>query len=486
MTEAAAIYPHQLYSDHPCIAQGRPVYLIEEPLLLTEFPAHRQRLLLHRLSMQAYARHLKTAGYKVTVLEVEALETTADAIAQIAGDGVTRLHVAETTDQWLEQRLTAAATAEGITLKRHGSRLFLLDREDAIARYKASGRHMARFYKSLRQDLGILTDGDDPAGGKWSFDEQNRQKLRADVAVPPDLSTYGNAQTAEAVEWLDGLDAEFYGEAAVWLPFTRDGALGWLDSFLEERFAGFGTYEDALTTRSVRVFHSTLSPLMNIGLLTPREILDRALQVAGDRDVPLNDVEGFVRQVIGWREFIRAAYETDGPAMRTANFWGFGGSLPDGYWTAKTGVEPVDLAIRGALKWGYSHHIERLMVLGNHLLLNRVHPDQVYRWFMALYVDAYDWVMVPNVYGMSQFADGGSFATKPYLSGANYLRKMSDYPGGGWERDWTALYWAFIHDHRDVFERNHRMSMMPKMLDRMKEETRAAHLDRARGLLKKA
>lgn len=479
---ATAIYPHQLYEDHPGIAPGRPIYLIEDPLMLSEFPTHRQRLMLCRLAMQALGRRLQASGHQVVTLS--GLASSGEAIERIARDGVTEVHVADTTDQWLERRLAAAADQFGITLHRYRSRLFLLGKEEACSRYQASGRFMAKFYKTLRQDTGILIDpAGGPIGGKWSFDEDNRKKLPKSVDLPPDLSTYSNADVDEAITWLQAQPGEFYGEAQQWLPYTHEGAAAALEDFLNHRFRNFGTYEDALTTRSNRLFHSTLSPLMNIGLITPRQIVDRALDYAAEFGVPMNDLEGFLRQVIGWREFIRAAYEVDGVAMRTTNFWKFEASLPSAIWNGKTGVEPLDLSIKGALKWGYSHHIERLMVLGNWMLLSRINPDQVYRWFMGMYVDAWDWVMVPNVYGMSQFADGGRFATKPYISGANYLKKMSDYPGGSWEADWTALYWSFIADHRAVFEANHRLSMMPRMLDKMKNETREGHMTRARTLL---
>jgi deoxyribodipyrimidine photolyase-related protein len=200
------------------------------------------------------------------------------------------------------------------------------------------------------------------------------------------------------------------------------------------------------------------------------QVVDAALLYAIEHDVALNNVEGFIRQIIGWREFIRASYECDGSAMRTQNFWKHTRTLPVSFWNGTTTIDPVDDAIKTALAYGYNHHIDRLMVLGNVMLLSEIHPNEVYTWFMAMYVDAYDWVMVPNVYGMSQFADGGSFATKPYISGSNYIRKMSDYPTGEWEGVWTSLYWRFIGTHRDFFLSNYRLSMMPRLLEKMSTE----------------
>lgn len=199
----------------------------------------------------------------------------------------------------------------------------------------------------------------------------------------------------------------------------------------------------------------------------------------------MNSLEGFIRQIMGWREFIRIVYEREGSHQRTKNFWGFERKIPKSFWLGKTGILPVDNVIQKLLQTGYSHHIERLMVMGNFMLLCEFHPDEVYRWFMEMYVDAYDWVMVPNVYGMSQFADGGLITTKPYISGSNYLLKMSDYPKGVWTEIWDGLFWRFIYVHRDFFLKNPRMGMMVKMFDKMPEEKQNHHIDVAKNFLKK-
>jgi len=471
MKEATVIYPHQLFTKHPGLATGRVVYLVEEPLLLTEFPAHRQKLLLHRLSMQAYKTNLEKAGYVVKYLEVTEYKTTAAMLEKIAADGITNLHITDTTDNYLERRINKAATKHHFTLTRFESPLFLLAKEEAINRYVTSKKHMAAFYKQIRRDKNILIDTDgEPTGGKWSFDEDNRKKLPKQIELPSDIIFFNNDDTAAAQEWLAKIDSELYGETNVWIPYTHSDALEFLQEFLRERFYNFGTYEDALTTSHTRVFHSTISPLLNIGLLTPQQVIDETLAYADEHKIELNNVEGFIRQIVGWREFIRASYECDGSNMRTQNFWKHKRTLPNSFWNATTTVEPIDHCIQTALTYGYNHHIERLMVLGNFMLLTEIHPDEVYTWFMAMYVDAYDWVMVPNVYGMSQFADGGSFATKPYISGSNYLKKMSDYKSGDWEETWTALYWRFIGTHREFFMSNHRLSMMPRLLEKMSDE----------------
>jgi deoxyribodipyrimidine photolyase-related protein len=219
--------------------------------------------------------------------------------------------------------------------------------------------------------------------------------------------------------------------------------------------------------------------MLNVGLLTPQYIIDEALLYASNHEIPLNSLEGFMRQIVGWREFIRAVYELKGNEERTKNYWGFTRKIPDSFWNGTTGIEPIDSTIKKVLETGYCHHIERLMVLGNFMLLCEFDPDEVYRWFMELFIDAYDWVMVPNVYGMSQFADGGLMATKPYISGSNYVMKMSDYKKGAWQTIWDGLFWRFMHTHRTFFLQNPRLGMLVRTFDKMSDEKKNLHLKNA-------
>ena len=224
--------------------------------------------------------------------------------------------------------------------------------------------------------------------------------------------------------------------------------------------------------------------MLNIGLLNPQQIIDKAIQAAIDNEIPLNSLEGFIRQIIGWREFIRIVYEREGTRQRTTNYWRFTRKIPDSFWNGTTGIHPVDTVIKRLLKTGYCHHIERLMVLGNFMLLCEFDPDEVYRWFMEMFIDSYDWVMVPNVYGMTQFADGGLMTTKPYISGSNYLMKMGDWDKGEWTQIWDGLFWRFMHVHRDFFLTNPRLGMLVKTFDKMPEVKRRTHLKNAEEFLK--
>ncbi len=489
--EASVIYPHQLFSpkSHPALKKGRSVYLVEEPLFISEYGTHRQKMLLHRLSLQAYKIELEQAGFTVHYKKLHAQTTTKSILEAIYMEGVTTMHIVDTTDNYLQRRISTVATTLGFTRISYESPLFILTKVEAIERFQKSKKFMKKFYEQLRRDKNIMMEGAKPVGGQFSFDSENQAKLPKQISLPADIAWLENEEVTKAQQWLKEIASEQYGESRVWVPYTRAAAKKFLKEFLADRFENFGTYEDAITIKHQRLFHSTLSPLINIGLLSPTEVIEDAINHAATHQTPINSLEGFVRQIIGWREFIRASYELDGSSMRNKNFFTHTQALGPEFWTATTNLLPLDISINSALTYGYNHHIERLMVLGNFMLLAHTQPHDVYRWFMSMYVDAYDWVMVPNIYGMSQFSDGGSFATKPYISGSSYLKKMSDYPKGGplddWEELWTALYWNFIYTHQKFFLDNYRLAMMPRLLAKMDEAKRTMYFTRAQTYLKK-
>jgi deoxyribodipyrimidine photolyase-related protein len=245
----------------------------------------------------------------------------------------------------------------------------------------------------------------------------------------------------------------------------------------------FGAYEDAMRQEGPFLFHSLLSPLLNTGLLEPAAVVERTLAFAEGGQVPLNSLEGFIRQIIGWREFMRAVYILRGEEERRRNFWGHRRPVPEACYAGTTGIDPFDCVVRRVHRHAYAHHIERLMVLGNFMNLCGIDPDAIYRWFMELFIDAYDWVMVPNVYGMSLYADGGMITTKPYISGSHYLLKMGDFAPGEWCDVWDALFWRFLDVHRSVFAANPRMRVLLATLDRMDGETIDRHRTVADGFL---
>jgi deoxyribodipyrimidine photolyase-related protein len=295
-----------------------------------------------------------------------------------------------------------------------------------------------------------------------------------------------NKYYKEAVKYVNEFFSDNYGEInkSFIYPNTFDESKKWFNEFLEKRFSEFGSYEDAIVAGEHILHHSVLTPMLNIGLLTPKYIVEETLNFSEKHKIPLNSVEGFIRQIIGWREFIRGVYETSGSYQRTKNYWGFKRKIPESFWNGTTGIEPLDFTIKKVLQTGYCHHIERLMVLGNFMLLCEFDPDEVYRWFMELFIDAYDWVMVPNVYGMSQFEDDGLMATKPYISGSNYLMKMSDYKKGDWQLIWDGLFWRFMDKHRKFFLSNPRLGMLLKTFNKMSEEKKNIQLNTAENYLR--
>jgi deoxyribodipyrimidine photolyase-related protein len=462
------IFPHQLFENHPALAKGRPVVMLEDELFFLQYRFHRQKLLLHRASMKFYQTHLEKSGYKVSYHEAQP-GLLRQVVQQWHEQGVRELHLADPVDYLLERRLRNYCREQGLQLFITESPNFLCDRPYIQEYFNSRKRYfLTDFYIDQRKRTGLLMNGSEPAGDRWTFDTENRKKLPAGLPLPPLPPTVDNVYLQEARAYVNQRFATNPGSLDSFVyPVTFAEAERQLGEFLQHRFRCYGDYQDALSRDQSFLFHSVLTPALNIGLLSPGQVLDRAIQAAAEYDVPLNALEGFVRQILGWREFLRAVYVREGVKQRTTNFWKYSRPLPASFWNATTGVWPVDQVIQSVLNTGYANHIERLMVLGNFMLLGGFDPDEVYRWFMELFIDAYDWVMVPNVYGMSQYADGGLMATKPYISGSNYILKMSDYPKGDWCATWDALYWGFIHEHRAMFSKNPRMSMMVRQVEKM-------------------
>ena len=490
--ELTLIFPHQLFADHPALGPDRPVVLIEDPLFFGTDPiwpiqVHRQRLLLHRASMKAYGERLRQQGFLVQEQRHDAAADTTGHLQKLHDAGYRSFHLADPVDHLLEKRLNSFVERNSCHLKVYGTPM-LLTPVEVVNEHFSRGKKplMAKFYEMQRRRLNLLMEPDDsPVGGRWSFDADNRKKLPKAIVVPEEPGeTAGNdvnqARQELAQESLPGIGSWDYFN----YPVDHRSAAQWLDRFLDERLRQFGAYEDAISTRHRVMWHGVLTPMLNTGLLTPQQVLNRTMERAEAGDIPLNSLEGFIRQIVGWREFMAAMYRQHGVLMRNGNFWGFDDRpIPQAFYTGTTGLPPIDDAIHHALSTGYCHHIERLMLLGNLMLLCGFHPTRIYTWFMELFVDAYDWVMVPNVYGMSQFADAGLFTTKPYLSGSNYVRKMSDYRRGDWCDIWDGLFWRFIKDHEEFFRGQYRLAMMARNLDKMDEQTISKHYQNAEQFL---
>lgn len=412
--------------------------------------------------MKAYAAKLAEMGYKVSYIDSGRLLKRGDLFNILAEEGIEHLHVADFSDEWLEQDLQAKK------LTFYPSPLFICSKDEIRDFFKGKKKFsMASFYAFQRRRLDILMDGHEPVGGKFSFDVENRKKLPKGLVPPLHYTPKRNAFVSEAIAYIKKEFPDAIGEADPFLySTTHEEAEKALFDFIEHRLFHFGDYEDAISIKESVLYHSVISPLLNIGLLTPKQVVEAVLVSWKKFHIPLNSLEGFIRQIIGWREFIRACYLLKGRSMRISNRLGHKAPLPKGFWDGTTGIPPIDNTIKKILQTGYCHHIERLMILGNFLLLNECDPDAVYEWFMGYFVDSYDWVMVPNVYAMSQYADYGSITTKPYISGANYIHKMSDYKKGDWSEIWDGLFWRFISKYRSLFEANPRTMVLLSLLNK--------------------
>lgn len=489
MKSASIVFPHQLFDDNPVLEKDRPVYLVETPLFFTYQNFHKQKLVYHKATMKTYQQKLEQEGFKVNYISFhQKMSETKALISFLAEEGYQKLFVVDPVDFYLGKWIRETAESEGILLQWLDSPMFLNTAQELESFFRSDKKkfHQTTFYKDQRKKRAVLIDqASQPAGGKWTYDVDNRKKYPKGKLPPNIQSPDATAAYKEALMQVENQFPNNYGEIShnPFYPMDTATARQWLQNFFEQRFAGFGPYEDAIVKEEIFLHHAVLTPMMNTGLLTPAYVLEQALAFGSEHDIPLNSLEGFVRQIMGWREFIRGMYQAKGVAMRTKNYWGFTRPIPPSFYNGTTGITPVDDTIKKVLKTGYCHHIERLMILGNFMLLCEFDPREVYRWFMELFIDAYDWVMVPNIYGMSQFADGGLFATKPYISSSNYILKMSNYPKGDWQDTWDALFWHFMDRQRDFFSSNPRLAMLLGTFDKWDPNRRSSLLTTAQNYL---
>lgn len=469
------LFPHQLFKDISFLKKASEVYLIEEYLFFRQYKFHKQKLVLHRASMKSYEIYLLERGIKVNYIEsTNKLSDCRVLIKDLRQRKTECIEYYDVCDNWLEKRLARTCTENHIQREEHPTPLFINTKQDLQTYFGSKQKYFhTDFYIQQRKNLKFLIDENGkPEGGKWSFDAENRLKYPKAKSSPKIKFPEPDNIYKEAIQYVRHNYAKNYGNISSEFiyPYTHQQSENWLIEFLEKRFCEFGEYEDAIVDNNNVLHHSMLTPMLNIGLLLPLQIVNATIDYAKKHGISLNSTEGFIRQIIGWREFIRGVYIHKGTQERTTNYWNFSTNISASFYSATTGIEPVDTTIKKLLNTGYNHHIERLMILGNFMLLCEIHPDKVYQWFMEMYIDAYDWVMVPNVYGMSQFADGGMMATKPYISGSNYVLKMSNYKKGNWCAIWDALFWHFMNKHRNFFLSNPRLGMLVKTYDKMSLE----------------
>ena len=462
----------------------------------TYVPHHPKKIALILSAMRHFATDLSTQGWKVAYTRLDDLEAAPSIIGELLRrakeTGATEV-LATTPGEW---RLVQALRNAPLRIQLLPDDRFIAS-PDEFSRW-AEGRKALRmeyFYREMRRKTGLLMEDDGtPAGGQWNYDHDNRKPARPDLLRERPLDFAPDTITQEVLELVETRFAGHFGRLR---PFgfavTRQQALQALDHFARHLLPGFGDFQDAMLSGDRTLHHSLLSPYLNIGLLNPVEICERVVEEWKAGRAPINAVEGYVRQVIGWREYVRGLYFHQGPDYSSRNGLGHARDLPALYWGGETHMNCVAHAIEQTREDAYAHHIQRLMVTGNFALLAGVDPGQVHEWYLSVYADAFEWVEAPNTVGMSQFADGGIIASKPYVSSGNYIDRMSDYcrdcaysvkdKTGDRACPFNLLYWDFLIRHRENFAKNPRMAQMYRTWDRMKSDRQDAVLKGAARIL---
>ncbi len=472
-------------------------YLMMECRSETDYTTHHiQKIMAFFGAMRAFAEELKSRGHQVLYYQLDDPNTTPDFETKIreliATHNFQRFEYLYPDEYRLDERLAAFADTLTITTEAFDTEHFLTDRYAVRDFFKGKKTYlMESFYRAMRKKWQVMMDNGQPVGERWNFDLENRNRYDGEVPLPKgspvrhDLSAIKRMLEDAGVETMGWVDEP----ANMDIPLTRDEALKHYERFLEEALPSFGTYQDAMKQDEGKLFHSLISFSLNVKLIAPKEVIDKAEAYweAHKETIDLAQVEGFIRQILGWREFMRGIYWAEMPDYEQYNHFNHQRRLPDFYWTANTRMNCMAQALDQSLSTAYAHHIQRLMVTGNFALLAGVHPDEVDHWYLGVYRDAVQWVEITNTRGMSQYADGGKLATKPYVSSASYINKMSDYcrhcyydpkkKTGEKACPFNSLFWHFMERNREQLKGNHRMGMMYKTLDKMKDK--AAILEQA-------
>lgn len=461
----------------------------------TYVPHHPKKIALVLSAMRHFADELRQDGWQVAYTRLDDPEASRSIVGELMRRGQGH-GASEVLVTWPgEWRLIEALEDAPLEVRMLADDRFVAGPE-AFAKW-AEGRkelRMEYFYREMRRKTGLLMDGDRPAGGKWNYDHDNRKRAKDDMLRSKPMQFTPDAITNEVLDLVEARFGENFGRLRpFWFAVTRTQALRALDHFAKHLLAGFGDYQDAMLQSDRFLHHSVLSPYLNLGLLEPLEICARVAEEWQAGRVPINAAEGYIRQVIGWREYVRGLYFHEGPDYAARNVLGHSRDLPWMYWGGETRMNCIAQAIAQTRDEAYAHHIQRLMVTGNFALLAGIDPQLLHEWYLAVYADAFEWVEAPNTLGMSQFADGGIIASKPYVSSGNYINKMSDYCGtcaysvtaktGDGACPFNLLYWHFLNRHRDRFGNNPRMGPIYATWDRMDKDRREAILRDADNML---
>lgn len=464
------------------------------PFILHYAPHHPKKIAFVLSAMRHFALELSRSGWTVRYVKLDDPQNTASLVGEIERArhalGVEKAVVTEPGEYRLSKAFAAC------------SELDILPDDRFVASHRefrqwADGRKQLRmeyFYREMRRKTGLLMSGDAPEGGKWNYDTENRKPARADLFMPRPKQVAPDDISADVLDLVETHFSDHFGTLRpFWYAVTRDAALEALEHFVQVALPQFGDYQDAMLTDEPFLYHSVLAQYLNAGLLLPLEICHRVERAYYEGHVPLNAAEGYIRQIIGWREFVRGIYWMQMPGYTEMNYLNAKRSLPSFYWTGETDMACMAQAISQTRDEAYAHHIQRLMVTGNFALLAGIDPAEVHEWYLAVYADAYEWVEAPNVIGMSQFADGGLLGSKPYAASGNYINKMSDHCGGcrydvkqktgNGACPFNPLYWDFLVRNADKLRANPRLGHPYRTWDRMSPEKQREYLASARQVL---
>ena len=462
------------------------VYLMAEMRQETDYVKHHiQKVVAFFLAMRNFKKDLSHQGHHFIYLELNDpnnLQDLEKVISQCTIENNAEKFEYQLPDEYrLDQQLLQICTSLEIKSSNIDTEHFYTTRFELKNFYEGKKQMvMENFYRMMRKKHHIMMIKDQPEGGKWNFDQNNRKKWTGQPAIPSEKKF--NQDVLEIIQEVKKANVETFGniepESFNW-PTSRTECLSNLNYFCKELLHHFGDYQDAMHENEKFLFHSRLSFAMNAKILSPKEVIDSVLNHFYEhaKEIDISQVEGFVRQILGWREYMRGIYWKEMPKYKQLNALNNTNKLPDFFWTGKTKMNCLKHAIGQSLDTAYAHHIQRLMVIGNFALLTQIDPNEVDKWYLGVYIDAIEWVEITNTRGMSQFADGGIVATKPYVSSANYINKMSNYCGschyshtkktGPDACPFNALYWNFLNEKKEHFKQNNRMAMMMNLLDKM-------------------
>ncbi|HLO72888.1 MAG TPA: cryptochrome/photolyase family protein [Flavobacterium sp.] len=478
------------------------MYVMAEMRQETDYVKHHiQKAVAFFLSMRNFSEELTKHGHQVVYYKISDANNPQD-LERLILDLIEKNKIEQFEYQYpdeyrLDKQLKAICEKLSISTKAVDSEHFYTSRNELADFFKGKKQFlMESFYRMMRKKHDVLMVGDQPLDGRWNFDHNNRNQYKNEVPIPFPLEFHENVSEIVAeiesqnITTFGSIDAENFN----W-PTSRNESLQLVDYFCEHLLAHFGTYQDSLFSGHKFLFHSRLSFAMNSKMISPKEVVDAVISYyyQNQETIELAQVEGFVRQIIGWREYIRGIYWKEMPNYAQMNTLENNNPLPDFFWTGKTKMKCMQHSISQSLSEAYAHHIQRLMVIGNFSLLAQLHPDAVDAWYLGVYIDAIEWVEMPNTRGMSQYADGGIVATKPYVSSGSYINKMSNYCGschynvkdklGEKACPFNSLYWHFLDEKKHHFANNQRMSMMLALLRKMKPEELAATKEKAISIL---